>query len=75
MIEENISQEFGLKVIAKTRNYFLEEIEQSKMMSKKHKKVCATLSYTEHFAVLASALLQLLDVFQFLYLLLCLVFL
>ena len=75
MIEENISQEFGLKIIAKTKNSFLEEIEQSKMMTKKHKKVCTTLNYTEHFLVLASALLQLLDVFEFLYLLLCLVFL
>ena len=28
MVEENISKEFRLKNIDKTRNYFLEEIEQ-----------------------------------------------
>ena len=37
--EENISQEFRLKNIDKTRNYFVEEIEENEMMSKKHKKV------------------------------------
>ena len=26
-----------------TRNYFLKEIEQNELMSKKHKKVCTTL--------------------------------
>ena len=31
MVEENISQE---KNIAKTRNYFLEEIQQNEMISK-----------------------------------------
>ena len=29
MVEENISQEFSLKNIDETRNYFLEEIEQN----------------------------------------------
>ena len=56
MVEENISQEFRLKNIDETRNYFLEEIKQSKSISKKHKSL-------------------LLDIFQFLLLLLCLVFL
>ena len=37
MVEENISQEFRLKNIDETRNYFLEEIKQKKLMSKKHK--------------------------------------
>ena len=36
MAEENISQEFRLKNIDETRNYFLKEIEQNKLMSKKH---------------------------------------
>ena len=38
MVEENISQEFRLKNIDKTRNYFLKEIEQNELMNKKHKK-------------------------------------
>ena len=29
MVEENISQEFSLKNMDETRNYFLEEIEQN----------------------------------------------
>ena len=29
MVDENISQEFKLKNIDKTRNYFVEEIEQN----------------------------------------------
>ena len=39
MVEENISQEFRLKNIDETRNYFLKEIEQNELTSKKHKKV------------------------------------
>ena len=61
MVEENIRQVFRLKNIDETRNYFLEEI-----------KVFTNLNYTERFLILA---LQLLDVFQFLLSLLCLVFL
>ena len=53
MVEENISQEFRLKNIDETRNYFLEEIEQNEMMNKKHKNVCATLNYIKHVLVLA----------------------
>ena len=56
MVEENISKEFRLTNIDKTRNYFLEEIEQNEMMIKKHIKVCATLNYIEHFLILGSAI-------------------
>ena len=56
MAEENISQEFKLKNIDKTSNYFLEEIKQNELMSGKHKKVCATLNYAEHFLILAYAI-------------------
>ena len=54
MVEENISQEFTVKNIDETRNYFLEDIEQNELMSRKHKKVCKTLDYIEHFLILAS---------------------
>ena len=37
MTEENISQEFRLKNMDEARNYFLEEIKQNELMSKKHK--------------------------------------
>ena len=56
MVEENISQEFRLKNIDKTRNYFLEEKKQNKFMSKKLTKDCATLNYIEHFLILASTI-------------------
>ena len=36
---ENISQEFRMKNIDGTRNYFTEEISQNQMISKKHQKV------------------------------------
>ena len=56
MAEENISQEFRLKNIDETRNYLIEEINRNELMSKKHKKVCTTLNYIEHFLILASTI-------------------
>ena len=64
-------QEFRLKNRDETRNYLLEEIKQSELMSRKQKKVCTTLNYIEPFLF---QLLQLLDLLQLLLLLLCLVF-
>ena len=55
MVEENISQEFRLKHIDKTGSYFLEETEEIKLMSKKHKKGYINLNYVEHFFILSSA--------------------
>ena len=51
---KNMTQEFILNKIHETRNYFLEEIEQNELMSKKHEKVCTTLNYIEHLLMLAS---------------------
>ena len=56
MVEENISQEKRFKNVDETRTYFIEEIKKNQLMSKRHKKVCATLSYIEHFLVLGSAI-------------------
>ena len=64
MSEENISQEFRLKKIDEARNYFIEEINQNELMSKKHRKVCRVLNYIEHLFFLVS--IQLLDVFPYL---------
>ena len=55
-VEENISQEFILKNIDEIRNYFLAEIEQNELMSRKYKKLCTTLNYIEHFLILASTI-------------------
>ena len=47
MLEENVSQEFRLKNIDKTRNYLIEEISRNELINKKHKKVCTILNYIE----------------------------
>ena len=56
MAEENISQEFRLKNIDETRNYLIEETNRNKLMSGKHKKICATLNCIEHFLILGSTI-------------------
>ena len=70
MSEENISQERRLKNIDKTTNYLIKEVNQNELISKKHKKVYQIILNTFLFY-----LLELLDVFPFLLLLLSLVFL
>ena len=60
-----------LKNINETRNYLLDEIKQDELMNKNHKKVWTTLNYIKQILILA---LKLLDVFQFLFFLLCLLF-
>ena len=56
IVEENISQEFRLKNIDETRNYFCEEIRQYELMSRKHKKFCATRNFLERFLNLTSTI-------------------
>ena len=51
--EENISQKFRLKNIDEARNYFIEEINKSELMSMnkdvmKHKNVYTALNYFEY---------------------------
>ena len=54
MAEEEISQEFSIKYVDETKKYFVEQIEQNGLMSKKHKKVCTILNYIEQLLILAS---------------------
>ena len=56
MSKENLSQEFRLKNIDETRNYFFEEINQNELMGKKHKKVCRVMNYIEHLLILVSTI-------------------
>ena len=60
-----MSHEFKLKNIDETRNYYLEEIKQNELMSKKYKKVCTTLNYLEHFLILASTITGCVSIFAF----------
>ena len=48
MVEENISQIFRLKNMDETRNYYLEEIAQNELMSRKDKKSC-TISFYNYW--------------------------
>ena len=54
MIQEKVNQEFRLKNINGTRNYFVVEVKQNELMSKTHKKVFTTLSYIEQFFIFTS---------------------
>ena len=54
MSEENITQEFRLKNIERTRNYLIKEINQNELMIKKYKKVYRVLNYIEHLLMLVS---------------------
>ena len=51
MARGNISHVFRLKKVDKTRNYFLEGINQNESISKKHKKVCTILNNIEDFLI------------------------
>ena len=50
-------KEFRLKNIDERRIFFLEEAEQDKLMSNKHKNVCTISNYFGHFLILASAVI------------------
>ena len=65
MVEENISQEFILKNIDETRNYFIEDIKQNELLFKKHKKACTTLNYIEHFLILSSTITECISISGF----------
>ena len=38
------------------RNYLIEEINQNKLMSKKHKNVCRILNYIDHSLIVISTI-------------------
>ena len=43
----------------------LKKTEKKELMSRKHKKVCKTLNYTEHFLILASTITGYISIFDF----------
>ena len=47
-------QDFRLKNTDETKEFFLKNIEQNELMSKKLNKICTTLNFIEHFLILAS---------------------
>ena len=54
MVEKNIRQEFTLKSIDETVNYFIEQIEENELISKKRTNVCKILNYIKSLLILAS---------------------
>ena len=56
MDQEIICQEFRLDNVDEINNYFIEEINQNELMSKKHKKVPTIFNYVEHFLILVSTI-------------------
>ena len=56
MPEENIKQEFRLKKINEIGNHLIEEINQNKLMSKKHEKSCKVLNYIDHLLIAISTI-------------------
>ena len=62
MAEESISQEFRLKNIW-NKKLFNWRNNQNELMNKKHKKVCTTLSYIEHFLILGSTNTECISIF------------
>ena len=65
MVEENISQEIGLKNIDETINNLIEEINRDELMSRKRRRICTTRNYIEHFLILASAITGYLSISPF----------
>ena len=65
MVEENISQEFRLKNIDKTRNYFFEEIKKNELRSRNHKKVGTIINHIENFLILASTITECISISAF----------
>ena len=63
MTQENINQEYRLKNIDERRNYFIKEINQNELMSKKHKKVFRVLNYIENLFLLVSTVIGYISIF------------
>ena len=56
MNSEKLSQEFRLNYINKERNYLIEEINKSDLVSKKHKKNYVDLNNIDQSRILVSAI-------------------
>ena len=51
---EKASLDFRLRKVDETRNYLLDEINHSDLMSEIYKKTCKCLNYVEHLLILVS---------------------
>ena len=60
-----MNQEFRLKKIDEIRIYLMAEINQNELMSKKHKKVCRVLNYTDHSLIGLSTITECVSISAF----------
>ena len=65
--KENKSLNFNLKIIGDRRNYFIKEIKQRDLMSRKNKNVSAAINYVEQLFILVSAITRGVSVSPLLY--------
>ena len=65
MPEENVSQEFILENIDKTRSYWIKGTNQNKLMSKKYKKDCRVWDYIEYLLILISTVARCVSISAF----------
>ena len=63
--KENINQEFRLKKINEMGNHLTEEINQNKLMSKKHKKCSKVLNYIDHLLIAISTITRYVSISAF----------
>ena len=56
MPAENMNQKFRSRKIDEIRNYLIQEINQHKLLSKKHKNICRVLNYIENSLNLISTI-------------------
>ena len=54
-----------MKDIDETRNYFVKEINQNELTSKKQNKVCRVLNYIEYLLILISTVTGFFSIFSF----------
>ena len=65
MLEENISQEFRLRKINDIRNYLIEEMNQTELMSKKHEKFCRVSNYMDNSLLAISTITECVSISDF----------
>ena len=63
MPEENINQEFRLKKVDEIRNYLIEDKNQNKIMSNKHKKAWGDFNYIDHLLIAISTITVCVNIF------------
>ena len=65
LLKERIIQKVKLENIEQTKNYFIKEIYQNELISKKRQNIFTALNYIEHFLISASAVSGFISIYPF----------